>query len=336
MLSPPRRWRRLATRELPTVRRPDAGVVTASERVSVAERTQVEAVEAAAASADGVSALDDQAHLDLQFDGASAVRHLLVREPGEDVVVGYAQLRLGLAADDTAVGQVVVDPRHRGHGLGAALLRGCIEEAGTRPLRVWAHGDHPAARRLAAQLNFVAVRELRQLRATLDKPLVVPPPASEVTLRTFVVGRDEDAWLAVNAAAFRDHPEQGRLTAVGLGQRMAQPWFDPAGFFLAERNGRLLGYHWTKVHPADTVGRDPLGEVYVLGVHPDAQGLGLGKTLTLIGLEHLQSRGLGEVMLYVESDNTAALALYQRLGFRHVSSDVMYERRGSAADGSLH
>ncbi len=301
--------------------------VTSSDHVTVAERTQVEAVDRAATAADGVAALDDQAHLDLQYGGGAAVRHTLARSPGTDAVVGYAQLRLGLAADDSAVGQLVIDPQHRGAGLGAAVVQRLIAQAGSRRLRVWAHGDHPAARRLADQLGFVRVRELCQLRRALDDSLPAPRPTPSITLRTFHVGHDEEAWLAVNAAAFSDHPEQGRITADDLARRIAQPWFDAAGFFLAERNAQLVGFHWTKVHPAGSTGnRDALGEVYALGVHPDGQGLGLGKTLTLIGLNSLRSRGLSEVMLYVESDNAAALALYERLGFRHVSTDAMYER----------
>lgn len=307
--------------------RSEPAVVTSSDHVTAAERTQVEAVDSAATVADGVAALDDQARLDLQYGGGAAVRHLLARSPGTDAVVGYAQLRLEPPADDAAVGQLVVDPEHRGTGLGAAVVQRLIAEASPRGLRVWAHGDHPAARRLADRLGYVRVRELCRLQKALDGPLPAPRPTPGITLRTFRVGQDEQAWLAVNAAAFRDHPEQGGLTADDLARRMAQPWFDAAGFFLAQRNAELVGFHWTKVHPASSTGSDvALGEVYALGVHPDAQGLGLGKTLTMTGLESLQSRGLGQVMLYVESDNTAALTLYQRLGFRHVSSDVMYER----------
>lgn len=302
--------------------------VRGSERLTAAERTQVEAVDRAALLADGVAALDDQARLDLQYDGTAAVRHLVVRAPEDDAVVGYAALRLG-SETGPAVGQLVVDPRHRSNGLGTQVVRSLIQETGSRRLRVWAHGDHPAARRLADRLGFVRMRELRQLRATLDAP-VSAPPTPGLTLRTFRVGHDEDAWLTVNAAAFRDHPEQGALTAADLAQRMAQPWFDPDGFFLAEQDGQLVGFHWTKVHPANSTDSDALGEVYVLGVHPDAQGSGLGKALTMVGLHSLQRRGLSTVMLYVESDNGAALALYQRLGFSHVSSDVMYERRSPA------
>lgn len=143
---------------------------------------------------------------------------------------------------------------------------------------------------------------------------------TDVTVRTFVPGQDDAAWLAVNAAAFAHHPEQGSLTQRDLDDRKAESWFDPAGFFLAFRGDRLAGFHWTKVHE-----RERLGEVYVLGIHPDEQGGGLGRALTLIGLRHLvHDRGLPTAMLYVDADNAPALAVYERLGFTTHEVDLMY------------
>lgn len=140
-----------------------------------------------------------------------------------------------------------------------------------------------------------------------------------VSVRTFVPGQDDAAWLAVNAAAFAHHPEQGSLTQRDLDDRKAEPWFDPAGFFLAERDGELIGFHWTKVHAEER-----LGEVYVLGIRPDTQGGGLGKALTTIGLRHLEGQGLPTAMLYVDADNKAAVAVYERLGFVTHETDLMY------------
>jgi mycothiol synthase len=95
--------------------------------------------------------------------------------------------------------------------------------------------------------------------------------------------------------------------------------------FLAfdEHSDKLLGFHWTKVHS------DDLGEVYIIGVDPAAQGRGLGVALTLVGLHHLARRLSGSsaeptVMLYVEADNSAAVATYRRLGFEVFSVDVAY------------
>jgi mycothiol synthase len=109
-----------------------------------------------------------------------------------------------------------------------------------------------------------------------------------------------------------------------LARRMAEPWFDPSGLLVAEDESGMLGFHWTKRHDAQH------GEVYVIGVAPRAQGRGLGRLLTLAGLEHLAGLGLDEVLLYVESDNAPAIALYSRLGFEHADADthVQYARRG--------
>jgi mycothiol synthase len=147
-----------------------------------------------------------------------------------------------------------------------------------------------------------------------------------IALRTFDPAHDEAGWLALNARAFADLPDQGGWTAADLRQRMAEPWFDPEGFLLAEDpSGTLLGFHWTKVHGhADAP--HPLGEVYVVGVDPAAQGRGLGRALTLAGLHHLRARGLSSALLYVDSGNAGAIALYSSLGFAPWDSDTLFRR----------
>ena len=215
--------------------------------------------------------------------------------------------------------ELVVHPSHRGHGHGRALGSALLAESGKR-LRVWAHGGHSAARHLAQVLGLTLFRELRQMRrplADFDPPETPLPDG--VTVRTFVPGADDAAWLAANAEAFAHHPEQGSLTQRDLDDRKAEPWFDPAGFFLAFRGEELVGFHWTKAHAAEQ-----LGEVYVVGVHPGAQGGGLGKALTTIGLRHLAAQGLPTAMLYVDADNKAAVTVYERLGFVTYETDLMY------------
>jgi mycothiol synthase len=195
-------------------------------------------------------------------------------------------------------------------------------------MRLWAHGDLPAAAGFAAAAGFSRARELWQLRRTLrgaDAALPEPQFPAGVTVRAFVPGQDEDAWLGVNARAFAHHPEQGAWTKADLELREAEPWFDPEGFFLAERDGVLIGFHWTKVHPEGPDG-SPEGEVYVVGVDPAGQGGGLGRALTVAGMRYLQAQGLGHVMLYVDGDNTPAGRMYTALGFSRWSTDVMYRR----------
>ncbi|GEB51520.1 mycothiol acetyltransferase [Streptomyces cacaoi] len=273
----------------------------------------------AAAREDGQPAVSEQGRLQLRGGRREGVRHVLLRA-GTGALAGYAQLE-DTDPVEAPAGELVVAPTQRGNGYGRRLGRTLLQLSGKR-LRLWAHGGHPAARHLAQSLGLTLFRELRQLRRPLAG-LDLPEPAlpEGLTIRTFRPGEDDTAWLRLNAAAFAHHPEQGGLTQRDLDDRKAESWFDPAGFFLAERDGELVGFHWTKVHAGENGG---LGEVYVLGVAPGVQGGGLGKALTAVGLRYLAERGLPTAMLYVDADNAAAVRVYEGMGFRTHEVDLMY------------
>ncbi|GAA3003114.1 mycothiol synthase [Streptomyces fulvorobeus] len=271
---------------------------------------------AEATRTDGRQAVSEQGRLQLRGEHREGVRHFLLTAGG--VLAGYAQLEDTDPVEAPAA-ELVVHPARRGQGHGRALGAALLASTGKR-LRVWAHGGMPAARHLAQILGLSLFRELRQLRRPLTGAAIAEPVLPPgVTVRTFNPGEDDAAWLGVNHAAFAHHPEQGSLTQRDLDDRKAEPWFDPKGFFLAERDGELIGFHWTKVH-AD----EQLGEVYVVGIRPDAQGGGLGRALTAIGLRHLAAEGLPTAMLYVDADNPAALTVYERMGFVTHEVDLMY------------
>ncbi|MFP5069086.1 mycothiol synthase [Pseudonocardia nantongensis] len=287
----------------------------------------------AAAAADGAEPFSEQFLLNLRARGPRAgVTHLVVAGGGR-AVAGYAQLDDGYA-------ELAVHPDARRAGLGSALVTGL--ESRTASPHVWAHGDLPAAAALAGSRGYRRDRVLWQMRRPVAGPNAAPLPELQlpdgVTLRAFVPGRDDDEFLRVNNAAFEWHPEQGGWSGSELAARQAEEWFDAAGFLLAtDPDGRLLGYHWTKVHPAaETDTGEPMGEVYVLGVDPAAHGRGLGKVLTLAGLHHLRERGLGTVLLYVEADNGAAVRVYERLGFTVYAADVNYARQVTPGPGRRH
>ncbi|TDK25628.1 mycothiol synthase [Arthrobacter crusticola] len=303
---------------------------------------EIRELAARAAEADGNPPLSEQTLVNLRSSAPGAARVMLFTarpragsggDAGDDAeLAGVAVVSLppGGAPDagqEAAVLELVVAPDARAEGAGSALAAAVAAEK-VPGLRAWSHGNHAAAAALAARHGFRPVRELWRMRQTraADAELV-PSPAlpDKVRLRTFVPGQDEQLWLEANRSAFAHHPEQGSTTLADLQARMAEDWFDPGGFFLAEdtETSRLLGFHWTKVH-AGTGAHPPLGEVYVVGVTPEAQGRGLGKALTVAGIEYLHRRGLQAIMLYVDADNTAAVALYRRLGFTRWDVDVMY------------
>jgi mycothiol synthase len=271
----------------------------------------IERLVAEAEADDGFSALNEAALLHLHHPRPE-VRHLSA-EVG-DALAGYAQIEEGEAR---RTGQLVVAVRWRRRGVGAALLDRMLAEA-ANPVQLWAMGDTPAARALAGKAGLRPGRELVVMTRPLTGDLPTAPNPDGLAIRPFRVDGDEPEWLEVNARTFAAHPEQGQLTRADLDERMAEPWFDPAGFLLAERDGRMIGFHWTKQHP------DRLGEVYVLGVDPAAGGRGVGRALLLAGLRHLKSRGDDAVELYVEADHERAVRLYRSAGFRPAGHDVLY------------
>jgi len=265
---------------------------------------------------DDVAALGEVA-LEQLANGQPDVTHALAWIDGD--LAGYGQ-----RDTQSLSAELAVAPDRRRGGLGSALAQSLMRAA--PGLRLWAHGNLPAAQALANALGLVPVRQMVLMRAALPANLATTqtPPPSGVAFRCFRPGQDEANFLDLNAAVFAKHPEQGNLTRPDLAWRMRQDWFDPNGFFLAEQvepPGQTgpIGYHWTKV-------QDKVAEVYVIGVHPNAQGMGLGTALLKRGLEHLARAGHQQVELYVEADNTPALAAYHRQGFTVARHHVQYAR----------
>jgi len=336
---------------------PAGARVDVQRRLSGANLDEVATLIDAATTADGVRPLNEHVMLHLRHGGDEDTRNLLARDAG-GALVGYAHLDITDAVAGPSA-ELVVHPLHRGTGYGRALVEQALSTAdaegptpahhGRPRLRLWSHGSHRSARELASRMGFTTVRSLWQMRRSLYSPIPDAEFPPDVTSRTFEPGRDEPAWLALNARAFADHPEQGEWDADDLAQREREGWFDPSGFFVAERTAphtsadpatRMVGFHWTKVHGGhprrhhDDIGphehsghgHEPIGEVYVLGIDPDERGTGIARALTVVGLCHLRDKGLGEVMLYVDETNSAAIALYESLGFSRWDTDVMYAR----------
>jgi mycothiol synthase len=268
---------------------------------------------------DGVEPLCEQTLLRLAHGGEDAFA-VLARDE-QRALVGYAQ---AACLDDGPSGDVAVALPWRGRGLGRRLLweiQRHARESGLEAIHTWARGDLPAARWLAIQQDAIPERVLLELVHPLE-PLDPAALPDDVRLRAFDPGRDAAPWLELHNQAFAWHPEQSAWTEADLRARLGQPWFSAAGFLLAEDAEGLCGFVWTKLSPGlDGV---PEGEIYIVGVAPRAQGRGLGRALTLAGLEHMRRHGAKRGRLFVESDNMPARRLYDRLGFRVRQLHVRY------------
>ena len=270
-----------------------------------------------------------------EFDGVAPVGEQVLRELEHQrtehlIATGDAGASVGYLNLTPEMAELVVHPQARRRGVGKALIAAALHRTEDR-IRFWAHGTLPAAKATAGALGLNPVRELMQMRRSL-RDLSEPEVPDGIEIRTYAGPSDDAELLRVNNAAFAWHPEQGGWTEAEIEERRGEGWFDPAGLFLAFDRGsdRLLGFHWTKVHAeeAKTGEVSKIGEVYVVGVDPQAQGRGLGRLLTRVGVASL-ARVLADepdpvVMLYVESDNTAAVHTYERLGFSVHSVDTAY------------
>jgi len=314
--------------------------------------SQFHRIAGTAAQVDGYHPFNEQA----MFDLASGIRTalLIAAEDVELGAMGREEAIGGAIVGAAIVGlgelDLVIQPTSRGLGHACAALEEILVDA-PAGLTAWSHGDHPAARALANRYGFESVRTLLQLctalpfpgtAAAVDGPQQATSSASPqnstgpATIEAFRPGIDDAEWVALNARVFADHPEQGSLTAVDLAARQAEPWFNPGDFLIARDRAslRMIGFNWLKIEGGSqsnddnhiNIDDDVIGEIYVIGVHPDAAGHGLGRTLMLAGLERLRERGCTSAELYVEAESASAVHLYRSLGFIDRTVDVQYRR----------
>jgi mycothiol synthase len=275
-------------------------------RPSTAERGELVEFVTACTSEAGSRPLSD--HLWLDLTAGDGEGFLAVRARDETGTLALAQVS---AAHRSSSLELVAGPAGSDR---RAVLADVAEtavdsfrrrNAGT--LFWWVDEPDADDHALADRLGLAPSRLLYEMR----RPLPTREHAT-IETRAFVPGDDEDAWIDVNNRAFAGHGEQGGWTRDQLARRMREPWFDPAGFRIHERSGRIVAFCWTKLHRDH---QPVLGEIYVIAVDPDFHGQGLGRQLTLAGLDSIAARDITVANLFVDAANPAAVSLYERLGF---------------------
>lgn len=281
---------------------PEPSDVGAPDQSGAAAAALLRPLVAEATAVDGTPPFSDQA--------------LVEARSGQATVVGDGDAA-AILRPEAFEAEFVVRPEMRRAGLGTILLRHVVELT-TGPLAIWAHGDHPGARRLADEFGFSAERRLIQQRASVPHDAAAPVLADDTVVHSFRPGTDDAAWLDLNARAFASHPEQGSITQLDLEARQSEGWFDADDFLLVWKGSALVAFCWLKVVPGEP------GEFYAVGVDPALQGQHLGGVAVDAGLHRLAARGLDTAALYVEGDNEAALRLYAARGFVDHAIDVQY------------
>jgi len=295
--------------------------------LSKSQQESVLALIKAAHDFDGTPPIAEHVLLHLRHGGDKSDSHIVFEEDYQ--VIAYAHLdKTDLVAGPSV--EAVVHPNHRGKGLGSLILKEAIKVCGDKT-RIWSHGDLPAAKTIASSLMLERLWANLQMSKQLFEIEEVTP---NYLIRYFLPGIDDKEFLELNKKVITEHPDQCGWSSDDLMVRVNEEWFDEKGFFICEDEGKLIGFCWTKIHGAHTHshngdetnhGHEAIGEIYVLAVDPAYRGKGIGKDLTIIGLNYLKYQGLSNAMLYVGVENTQALDLYKSLGFKHDSSDVIYK-----------
>ena len=298
--------------------------------LSATQQVSVLGLIKAATDLDGVPPIAEHVLLHLRHGGDKSDSHLVIEKDNQ--VIAYAHLdKTDLVAGPSV--EAVVHPKYRGQGFGTALLNEAITICGDKT-RIWSHGDLPQAQSIAASFKLERLWANLQMSKQLLK---IEEITSKYLIRSFLPGIDDEAFLELNNKVFADHPDQGGWSKSDLEVRVNEEWFDEKGFFVCEDKDKLIGFCWTKIHGAHTHshegneadhGHEAIGEIYVLAVDPAYKGKGVGKGLTITGLNYLKYQGLNNVMLYVGVENKPAFKLYKSLGFNEFGSDVMYRVGG--------
>jgi len=293
------------------------------------QQTGVLALIKSATDHDQIPPISDHILLHLRHGGDKSDSHLVITE--NEKIIGYAHLDQTDLVAGPAV-ELVVDVEHRQSGIGSELINEAIKICGKR-LRLWSHGDLPAASKLAIANNFIKVRTVIQMIVDLGEIKQVGQIDSAIMIRTFLPGLDSDNWLTLNNKAFTNHPEQGNWSINDLNLRLKEDWFDEKGFFIAEKDNQIIGATWTKIHGAtshqhggeESHDHGAIGEIYITAVDPSYNRLGIGSVLTITALNYLKYQGLNQVILYVDEDNKAAINLYQSFGFKEFGKDLLFK-----------
>jgi mycothiol synthase len=294
--------------------------------LSNSQQESILALIKAAHDFDGTPPIAEHVLLHLRHGGDKSDSHIVFEEG--DQIIAYAHLDTTDLVAGPSV-EAVVHPKHRGKGLGSLILKEAIKVSGDKT-RVWSHGDLPAAQKIAASLKLERLWSNLLMSKSLGD---IQPVTCKYPIRTFIPTLDNQAFLSLNNKVFANYPDQGGWSEDDLKVRINEDWFEKEGFFVAEDKGELIGFCWTKIHGAHTHlhndsdvnhGHDAIGEIYVLAVNPEYKGKGVGRDLTITGLNYLKYQGLSNVMLYVGVENKPAFSLYKSLGFNEFGSDVMY------------
>ncbi|MEE8384962.1 MAG: GNAT family N-acetyltransferase, partial [Dehalococcoidia bacterium] len=245
--------------------------------------------------------------------GFSPERDLFVAEV-DGAVVGCVIL-----TPESGIGRVILEclvhPEHRRKGLATELCRVAERrgmELGAKVLQGSCDEGNIPARGLVSALGFRYVHRFLELELALSQS--APTAAADPECRHLRLG-EESTLAELQNRSFAGTWGYNPGTVEEISYRLNLSDSSPEGVVLVQHRGELAGYCWTTIDDESSAASDPRrGRVHMIGILPGIRGAGLGRRVLMAGLASLAVRGAKVVDLSVDSENTAAIALYNSVG----------------------
>jgi len=213
-----------------------------------------------------------------------------------------------------------IHPDHRELGIGASLVswgeRWTLDHMTRAPedarvvVQHYINAANSGARRMLEAAGYAPVRGVYVMETDLDE---APPPPhwpADISVRTFVPGRDERDTHEAVEDAFRDLWGRPRNTFESFVRETEKESFDPSLWFLAVDGDEIAGVTLCKTLAGE-------GWVTVVGVRRPWRKRGLGLALLRHAFAQYHRRGIRKVLLSVDAESiTGAPRLYGRAGMR--------------------
>jgi len=271
----------------------------------------------------------------LQEPHALPAQNIFVAEQAGRLV-GYAIVNERREEVLDRIGVVgIVHPEQRLQGIGTGLMERAESRARElrrdKPLFLEMVARQPVAgaAELALSLGMQPVRHFFYMECRDLAGLQEPVFPEGIRVRRYVVGSDQDAFVAAYNDAFSDHWGHVPHTRDKEEHRVGNPAFVCDDTLLAvDCGGRIAGLCLVLVPQVDPDMRKanpPM--IDDLAVTHAYRRCGLGRGLLLAGMRHIRERGFSAAALAVDVDNpNQALRLYESAGFEVVSRSTAFRK----------
>jgi GNAT superfamily N-acetyltransferase len=141
--------------------------------------------------------------------------------------------------------------------------------------------------------------------------------------RRFVQGRDEEDWVRVWNAAYKEYEDLRQMTVDEFKIAEKAPEFDSEGRFIAELDERPVGIIHAHV---DKLRKEKKGFIRSFGIIPEFRGKGIEEELVETALRELKSRGMENVQAWARDSRRDRIRLWETLGFKLVRKFSLMKR----------